>query len=134
MWLRPGVRHAGSSSEADYRGLRGARGGSSDLDAANQICQRVHGHDRSGELRDGIAQGTARVVDRPGRITGYASASGYFGHAVGESNLDLEALIAAADDFGMPGIIVLTRNADLFCWCLESGLRVLHPMTLMILQ
>ena len=24
-----------------------------------------------------------------------------------------------------------TRNADVFRWCLESGYRVLHPMTLM---
>jgi len=91
----------------------------------------VHGHSRSGELRDGISQATALVVERNGRITGYASAFGYLGHAVGESNLDLQALIAAADGFGWPGIIVPTRNSGLFRWCLESGLRVVHPMTLM---
>jgi GNAT superfamily N-acetyltransferase len=102
-----------------------------DLDAANDVCHRVHGHSRSGELRDGISQGSAFVVERHGRITGYASAFGYLGHAVGESNLDLQALIAAADDFGWPGIIVPTRNSELFRWCLESGLRVVHPMTLM---
>jgi GNAT superfamily N-acetyltransferase len=102
-----------------------------DLNAANDVCHRVHGHSRSGELRDGIGQGTAVVVERHGRITGYASAFGYLGHAVGESNLDLQALIAAADGFGWPGIIVPTRNSELFRWCLESGLRVVHPMTLM---
>lgn len=102
-----------------------------DLDAANHVCNGVHGHSRSGELRDGIGQGTALVVERHGRITGYASAFGYFGHAVGESNLGLQALIAAADGFGGPGIIVPTRNSELFRWCLESGLRVVHPMTLM---
>lgn len=102
-----------------------------DLDPANQVCQRVHGHTRAGELRDGIAQGTAHVVERNGRITGYASAFGYLGHAVAESNQDLKALISAADDFGWPGIIVPTRNAELFRWCLESGLRIVHPMTLM---
>jgi GNAT superfamily N-acetyltransferase len=102
-----------------------------DLNAANLVCERVHGHSRSGELRDGIAMGTARVVERQGRITGYASAFGYLGHAVGESNLDLQALIASADDFGWPGIIVPTRNSELFRWCLESGMRVVHPMTLM---
>ena len=99
-----------------------------DLDAANHVCHRVHGHSRSGELRDGIDQGTALVVERDGRITGYASAFGYFGHAVGESNLDLQGLIAAADGFGWPGIIVPTRNSELFRWCLDSGLRVVHPM------
>jgi GNAT superfamily N-acetyltransferase len=102
-----------------------------DLEAASQVCQRVQGHSRSGELRDGIGQGTALVVERQGRITGYASAFGYFGHAAGESNLDLQALIGAADGFSWPGIIVPTRNAELFRWCLESGLRVGHPMTLM---
>ncbi len=105
--------------------------GESDLEAANRVCARVHGHTRSGELRDSIGQGTALVVERHGRITGYASGFGYFGHAVGESNLDIQSLIAAADSFGGPGIIVPTRNSDLFRWCLESGLRVVHPMTLM---
>lgn len=102
-----------------------------DLDAANRVCERVHGHHRSGELSDGIASGKAVVVERHGRITGYASALAYFGHAVGESNLDLQALIAAAEDFAGPGIIVPTRNSELFRWCLEQGLRVVQPMTLM---
>ncbi|MCU1259634.1 MAG: hypothetical protein JWO80_2519, partial [Bryobacterales bacterium] len=109
--------------------VRAAR--ESDLIAADRVCERVHGHSRSGELSDGIRQGTALVVERHSRITGYSSAFGYFGHAVGESNLDLQALIAAADGFSGPGIIVPTRNSDLFRWCLESGLRVVHPMTLM---
>lgn len=103
----------------------------SDLESANRLCERVHGHNRSGELSDAIGQGTARVVERQGRITGYVSAFGYFGHAVGESNLDLQALIAETDSFGGPGMIVPTRNAELFRWCLERGLRVLQPMTLM---
>jgi GNAT superfamily N-acetyltransferase len=102
-----------------------------DLDAANRVCERVHGHNRAGELRDGIGQGTAVIVERHGRITGYASSIGFFGHAVGESNLDIEALIGTAQSFGGPGILVPTRNSDLFRWCLEHGLRVLYPMTLM---
>jgi hypothetical protein len=102
-----------------------------DFAAANRVCERVHGHSRAGELRDGIREGTAVVVERHNRITGYASAFGYFGHAVAECNLDLKALIAAADGFGGPGILVPTRNSDLLRWCLENGLRVVHPMTLM---
>jgi GNAT superfamily N-acetyltransferase len=102
-----------------------------DLAAANQVCERVHGHTRAGELRDGIREGTAVVVERHKRITGYASAFGYFGHAVAECNLDLKALIAAADAFGGPGILVPMRNSDLLRWCLENGLRIMHPMTLM---
>ncbi len=103
----------------------------SDLEACNQVCRQVHGHDRGGELADAIREGSARVVERGGRITGYTSALAFFGHSVGETNLDLQALIAAADSFGGPGILVPTRNAVLLRWCLESGLRVTQPMTLM---
>jgi GNAT superfamily N-acetyltransferase len=102
-----------------------------DLAAANRVCERVHGHSRAAELGEGIRAGTAVVVERHKRITGYASAFGYFGHAAAECNLDLQALIAAADSFGGPGILVPTRNSDLFRWCLENGLRVVHPLTLM---
>jgi GNAT superfamily N-acetyltransferase len=102
-----------------------------DLAAADSVCRRVHGHDRSGELSDGIANGTALVVERHGRISGYVSGFGYFGHAVAESNPDLQAIIAHTDSFGGPGMIVPTRNAELFRWCLEKGLRVLQPLTLM---
>jgi len=102
-----------------------------DLDAANRVCERVHGHNRSGELMEALANGTARVVERQGRITAYTSALAFFGHAAGESNLDLQALIGNADAFGGPGIIVPTRNSELFRWCLEKGLRVVQPMTLM---
>ena len=121
----------GSPLKQVVKGCAVRKATENDLNAANYVCEKVHGHSRSGELRDGIGQGTALVVERHGRITGYASAFGYLGHAVGETNLDLQALIAAADDFGWPGIIVPTRNSELFRWCLESGLRVVHPMTLM---
>jgi GNAT superfamily N-acetyltransferase len=102
-----------------------------DLDAATVLCEKVHGHNRGGELREGIEHGTALVVERQCRLTGYAAGFGYFGHAVGESNLDLQALIASADTFEGPGIIVPTRNAELLRWCLSQGLRIVQPMTLM---
>jgi predicted N-acetyltransferase YhbS len=44
-----------------------------DLDACNQVCWRVHGHDRSGELQDAITQGSATVVEHEGRLSGYAT-------------------------------------------------------------
>jgi predicted N-acetyltransferase YhbS len=103
----------------------------SDLDTCNDLCVRVHGHDRGGELNDAIQQGTAMVAELEGRIKSYASSVAFFGHAVGESNRDLQALIAAATEFQGPGILIPTRNAGLFRWCLESGLRVVQPMTLM---
>lgn len=102
-----------------------------DLAACDALCQRVHGHSRSGELRDAIQSGNARVLERAGRITGYATGIAFFSHAVGESNEDVQALIAAAPRFDGPGFLVPTRNAALLRWCLEQGLRVVQPMTLM---
>ena len=102
-----------------------------DLDACNLVCTKVHGHHRGGDLSDSIANGSAAVVERGGRITAYCTSLAFFGHAVAESNLDLQALIAAADAFGGSGILVPTRNAELFRWCLANGLRVVEPMTLM---
>lgn len=103
----------------------------SDIEACNQVAMRVHGLTRGGELADAIAQGTATVVERHGRITGYASSIAFFGHAVAETTPDLQALIAAAPQFGGPGFLMPTRNSELFRWCLSNGLRVVEPMTLM---
>ena len=102
-----------------------------DFEACNRVCLAVHGHDRAGELKDCIAHGTAVVVERQGGVTGYASVLGFFGHAVAKANLDLQALIASAGSFAGSGIIVPARNAELFRWCLENGLRVVEPLTLM---
>jgi GNAT superfamily N-acetyltransferase len=102
-----------------------------DLATCNRVCTRVHGHDRSGELRDAIQQHTATVVEHDGRITGYATAVGWLAHAVGESNEELKALIGAAPAYVGPGFLLPTRNTELFRWCLEQGLRVVVVMTLM---
>jgi GNAT superfamily N-acetyltransferase len=102
-----------------------------DLPACKDVCLRVHGHDRAGELSDAMQHGTAVVAERDGRIRAYASSMAFFGHAVGETNPDLQALIAAAAEFQGPGILVPTRNAALFHWCLDNGLRVVQPLTLM---
>ncbi len=103
----------------------------SDLEPCNRLCLNVHGHDRGGELADAIRHGSAVVTERQGRITAYATSLAFFGHALGETNLDIEALIAAAEGFQGPGILVPSRNAELLRWCLENGLRVVEPMTLM---
>jgi GNAT superfamily N-acetyltransferase len=102
-----------------------------DVEAANTLCRRIHGHSRSGELRAAIEQGAATVVERASRITGYATGIGFFGHAVTETTEDLQALIAAAPSFPGPGFLLPTRNAALMRWCLAHGLRIVQPMTLM---
>jgi hypothetical protein len=103
----------------------------SDARACNDLCRRIHGVDRGGELDDAIRQGTANVVDRDSRITGYATDLGWFHHAVGETNDDLKALIGAAPAFLGPGFLMPSRNGELFRWCLSQGLRVVAQATLM---
>jgi hypothetical protein len=102
-----------------------------DMKACNLLCHQVHGHDREAELRDAIKQKTATVVERGCRITGYATMVGFFGHAVAEDNDGLKALICGAQEFPGPGFLLPTRNSELLRWCLEKGLRVVQPMTLM---
>jgi ribosomal protein S18 acetylase RimI-like enzyme len=102
-----------------------------DLEVCNALCRNTHGHNRHGQLIDAIQQGTATVVERDGRITGYASMIGFFGHSVAETNEDLKALICAAEEFAGPGFHVPSRNAEIMRWCLDQGLRIRQPMTLM---
>ena len=102
-----------------------------DVDACNQVCLKVHGHEREGEVREALQQGNAAVVAHRGRITGYTTGCGFFGHAVGETNEDLKALIGAAPEFPGVGFLLPTRNGELLRWCLQHGLRVVQPMTLM---
>ena len=102
-----------------------------DLAACGELCVRVHGHDRTDELRAAIATGTAAVVERPQRISGYATGFGYGWHAVAETNEDLIALLGSAETFVGLGILVPARNAELLRWCLAHGLRIVQQSTLM---
>jgi GNAT superfamily N-acetyltransferase len=104
----------------------------SDLESCKAICRSIHGHDRNGELKDSIKQGIAKVVLHGEKITGYTSGLTYFNHSVGFTNDDLKALIASETDcYGGPGILIPTRNTELFRWCLNNDLRLVHQLTLM---
>jgi GNAT superfamily N-acetyltransferase len=99
--------------------------------ACDRLHFAAHGHDRSRELRDAMKSGTANVVEHLGRITGYATAIGYAGHAIGESNEELKALISAAPEFLGCGPLIPSRNGELLRWCYSKGLRLMQQMTLM---
>ncbi len=105
-----------------------------DLDFCNKLCRKVHGHERGHELLDAVKHGSASLVEHDGRITGYATMIGFFGYAVGETNEDIKALIGAAAAIAGPGLIVPSRNAELFRWCLSKQMRVVQAMTLMSLD
>lgn len=112
-------------------GVRTATEG--DIDACKNLCHRIHGFMRDQELLDAIHEGSATVVEYDSKITGYATLVGFFGHAVAENNEGLKALIGAAPNFPGPGFLLPTRNWELLRWCLEQGLHVVQPMTLMSL-
>ena len=123
------IQGAALETSVPGRAVRTARDG--DIASMDALCRSVHGHDRSAETRHAVTRNAARVVERHGRIAGYATEIGFFGHAVGETTEDLKALIAAATSFSGPGFLLPTRNSDLLRWCIEHGLRVVQPMTLM---
>ena len=78
-----------------------------------------------------IAAAPRVVVERPGRISGYATGFGYGWHAVAETNEDLIALLGSAEAFLGLGVIVPSRNTELLGWCLANGLRIVQQSTLM---
>lgn len=101
-----------------------------DIEACNQVCRTVHGHDRGWEVADGVGRQTALVVEHGGRVTGYSTGVPWLGHSVGESTEDIKALIGAADGL-YSGILVPLRNAELFRFCLGHGLHLGQVLTLM---
>jgi predicted N-acetyltransferase YhbS len=121
----------GTPPKAKLAGYEARRATAKDIEACNDLCRRVHGHDRGGDLTDAIQQNTATVIERNGRVTAYATQIAFFGHAVGETNEDVMALIRAAQGFPGPGFLVPTRNHELLSWCLDKGLRLVYQATLM---
>ena len=122
---------AGKVEDASPRGYDVRPAQQEDLQPASGVCRRVHGHDRAEELRDAIRNASATVVVRNGRVTGYATDIGFFGHAVGETTEDLKALVVRAETISGPGFLVPVRNTELLRWCLEHGAQIVQPMTLM---
>jgi L-amino acid N-acyltransferase YncA len=122
----------GRTISADIPGRYVRAATEADLEPCNAVCKAVRGHDRNGELRDSIKQGIAKVVLHGDKITGYTSGLTYFNHSVGFNNDDLKALIASAtESYGGPGILVPSRNTQLFRWCLDNGLRLVQQLILM---
>jgi hypothetical protein len=127
----PLVCFQGAPIRANIEGTRVRVAINTDIGACDALCIRVHGHPRTGELADAIAQGNAKIVERAGRITGYTTQIAFFGHTVGETTDDIIALIAAAEMFAGPGFLAPMRNGALMRWCLAKGLRVTQPLNLM---
>ena len=125
----------GSVDEGVPAGFEVRRMTEEDLAAVNELCRRVHGFDRGGELKSLWPALSPYVAARGGRVTAYASAphSWPLGHAAAEAEEDMRALLAGASAQGGAPLSFLlpTRQAALFRWCLGRGLRVVKTMTLM---
>jgi predicted N-acetyltransferase YhbS len=106
-----------------------------DLPACAELCRKVHGFDRTAELRDTNQMFGSQVLVRGGRVMAYLAAPGmwFLNHAVAQTEQDLRSLLVGASASGTSPLSFLlpTRQAGLFRWAIGEGLRVVKPMTLM---
>jgi predicted N-acetyltransferase YhbS len=105
-----------------------------DLEHCEALCKKVHGFERTNELRDAMQAFAPFVAIREGRITAYASNVTFWpmAHGVAESDEDMKALLlGAAAAVEEPIAFLLPIRSGLFRWCLAEGLRLVKPMNLM---
>jgi hypothetical protein len=104
-----------------------------DIEACAKLCRDVHGFDRTVELRHIPPFLKSFVARREGRIVGYAAAPNFWAlnHAVAETEDDMQQLIMGASQEQQISFLLPTRQSSLFRWCLQKGMRVVKPMTLM---
>ena len=109
---------------------------SEDLEACGELCKKVHGFERTNELRDATKLFSPYVALRKGRIVAYSSAPAFWAlnHGVAETEQDMKALLlgAAATVTEPLSFLLPVRQASFFRWCLSERLRVIKPMTLMV--
>ena len=108
-----------------------------DLEACEQLCIAVHGFQRTNELLDALESPALQplVAIRGGRVVAYATTLAVFpaAYAVAATEEDMAALIAgAATVEDSVSFLLPTRQHRLLRWCLEARLRVVKPMTYMV--
>jgi predicted N-acetyltransferase YhbS len=122
---------SGPPGEVEVRALT-----ESDLGECEALCRKVHGFERTNELRDSIQALQPFLAMRDGRITAYASSVAFWpmNHGVAESDEDLQALLlGAAAAVEEPIAFLVPLRSGLFRWALGEGLRLVKPMNLMAL-
>lgn len=101
-----------------------------------ELCRRVYGIERTGELKNTPPFLTSFVAVNGDRISAYTSAPHFWAlnHAVADSEKDMQALLAGVGNLSGDrpiSFLLPTRQTDLFRWCLTKGMRVIKPATLM---
>lgn len=110
-----------------------------DVEQAAALHVEVHGFERTAELRDAlVAPGLEPyVATSDGAVVAYATTLTFFpaAHAVARSAPAMAALIAGtiADGEAPASFLLPVRQHELFSWALEAGLRVVKPMTYMVI-
>jgi ribosomal protein S18 acetylase RimI-like enzyme len=134
----PVVVMSGTPRSAPFAGVEVRPLRDEDLAACEELHRRVRGFERTNELRDALESPVLDpfVATRDGGVVAYAATLTLFGaaHAVAETEDDMAALIAGALAGGeTPASFLLpTRQHDLFRWSLRAGLRIVKPMTYMV--
>jgi hypothetical protein len=104
-----------------------------DLDEC-EACRRVHGFERTNELRDAMHAFRPFVAVRDGRIAAYASSVVFWplNHGVAASEEDMLALLhGAAAAVEEPIELLVPLRSELFRRCLGVGFRLVKPVNLM---
>lgn len=105
-----------------------------DLGACEALCKKVHGFQRTGELRDATRVFAPVLAERGGRTVAYATTVTFWpvAHGVAESEEDMKALLlGAAATVDEPLAFLVPLRSGLFAWGLGEGLRLVKPMNLM---
>lgn len=107
----------------------------SDFADCDRLHRQIHGFSRLHDIGQNSQIFQSFVALRENRIVAYASAPNFWqaNHAVAETEADLHAaLIGAANLTDQPlSLLLPTRQASLFRWCLSKKMRVVKPMSLM---
>jgi GNAT superfamily N-acetyltransferase len=125
---------SGTPRDTDTDGLDVRPLTESDLEGCEQLCQKVHGFERTGALRDALQAFAPYVAVRENRIVAYASTLAFWpmGYGVAESEDDMIGLLqGGAAAAGEPLSMLLPLQSGLFRWSLEQGLRAVKPMNVM---
>jgi GNAT superfamily N-acetyltransferase len=132
----PVVGMSGTPTSGPVEGIEVRPLREADLDECEALCKKVHGFERTNELRDAMHAFAPFVAVRDGRVSAYATTLTFWpmAHGVAATDEDMEALMvgaaAAVDD---PLAILVPLRSRLFHWCLAEGLRSIKPMNLMTL-
>ncbi|MEQ1923964.1 MAG: GNAT family N-acetyltransferase, partial [Pyrinomonadaceae bacterium] len=106
-----------------------------DLAECEELCKRVHGFSRAGELSLCLQGFKPFVAVREGQIVAYVSTVSmwHFNHGVAENERDLQdLLVGASAELGEPVSFLLpTRRSTFHRWALQAGLRMMQPLSLM---